>query len=145
MRLAARDGLSADYDRRNRRGSLIVLLGVALAFALTRRGGARPESFPAAKSWTLDAGEEFSTLGEPERCDLVFALAAFGDERSRALLERALGDPSEAVCLAAARALAKRRPTRTRSRGIFKRIRASARDASHKRWNCLRSAATASC
>lgn len=60
-----------------------------------------------AQSWTLDAGEEFSTLGEAERCDLVFALAAFDDERSRTTLEGALEDPSEAVCLAAARALAK--------------------------------------
>lgn len=84
-----------------------MLLGIALAFALTRRGGARPESSPAAQSWTLDAGEEFSTLGESERCDLVFALAAFDDERSRTTLEGALEDPSEAVCLAAARALAK--------------------------------------
>jgi hypothetical protein len=62
----------------------------------------------AAAQWTTAAGEEFANLSEAERCDLVFAFAALDDARSLELLERALEDPSEAVALAAARAVAQR-------------------------------------
>lgn len=58
--------------------------------------------------WTAAAGSEFATLSEAQRCDLVFAFGALDDERSRLLLERALGDPCEAVALAAAHALGRR-------------------------------------
>ena len=83
------------------------LLAIVLALLFTRRGRAQAPSLPAPATWAQSAGEEFASLGDSERCDLVFALAAVDDEPSRSLLERALGDPSDAVCLAAARALAK--------------------------------------
>ena len=51
---------------------------------------------------------EFSSLGEAARCDMIFAVSALDDERSAALLEYALDDPSEAVVLAAARGLRER-------------------------------------
>lgn len=60
----------------------------------------------ATTDWTNEAGTEFSGLGESARCDLVFAVAALGDDRSTHLLEFALQDPNEAVALAAAHALA---------------------------------------
>jgi hypothetical protein len=59
----------------------------------------------ATTDWTNEAGEEFAGLSESARCDLVFAVAALDDERSEHLLEHALGDPAEAVALAAAHAL----------------------------------------
>jgi HEAT repeat protein len=58
--------------------------------------------------WTTQAGEEFAGLSESARCDLVFAVADLRDERSQQLLLHALDDPSEAVVLAAAHALARR-------------------------------------
>jgi hypothetical protein len=60
----------------------------------------------ATTDWTSEAGEEFAGLSENARCDLVFAVAALDDERSQQLLEHALSDPSEAVSIAAAHALA---------------------------------------
>ena len=60
----------------------------------------------ATTGWTNEAGQEFADLSESARCDLVFAVAALDDERSEHLLEFALGDPTEAVALAAAHALA---------------------------------------
>ncbi len=86
--------------------SLLALLGVVLALVFSRRNQERPNA-AATQPWAEAAGAEFAALTEAERCDLVFALAAVDDEPSRTILERALGDPSEAVCLAAARALAK--------------------------------------
>lgn len=59
-------------------------------------------------AWTMQAGEEFAGLSEPERCDLIFATFDLHDERSSALLAHALRDPSEAVALAAAHALQRR-------------------------------------
>ena len=50
-------------------------------------------------------GHEFAGLNASARCDLIFAVAALEDERSRELLEQALDDPSEPVALAAAHAL----------------------------------------
>jgi hypothetical protein len=55
--------------------------------------------------------DEFAGLSESARCDLVFAVAALDGERSHPILEHALGDPSEAVALAAAHALTSQRQT----------------------------------
>lgn len=69
---------------------------------------------PAIEPWTPDAGwsaqagEEFATLSEAARCDLVFAVADLQDERAEGLLLHALDDPSEAVALAAAHVLERR-------------------------------------
>lgn len=62
-------------------------------------------------SWTAEAGEEFAGLSESARCDLIFAVSDLNDERSARLLEHALDDPSDAVALAAAHALARRGAT----------------------------------
>jgi hypothetical protein len=59
-------------------------------------------------AWTAQAGEEFATLSEAARCDLVFAVADLQDERAEGLLLHALDDPSETVALAAAHILEKR-------------------------------------
>ncbi len=59
-------------------------------------------------AWTAQAGEEFATLSEAARCDLVFAVADLHDERADGLLLHALDDPSEPVALAAAHILEKR-------------------------------------
>lgn len=66
------------------------------------------ETLQATTEWTHEAGDEFSHLSEAARCDLVFAVAALDDERSRQLLDHALSDPAEAVATAAAHALAGR-------------------------------------
>ena len=52
--------------------------------------------------WTSEAGEEFATLSEAARCDLIFAVADLQDECADGLLLHALDDPSEPVALAAA-------------------------------------------
>ncbi len=62
---------------------------------------------PANDGWAAQAGEEFGDLNEAARCDLAFALADLGDERSRRILQSALSDPSEIVALAAAHGLRK--------------------------------------
>jgi hypothetical protein len=59
-------------------------------------------------AWTAEAGEEFATLSEAARCDLVFAVADLHDERADGLLLHALDDPSEPVALAAAHVLERR-------------------------------------
>lgn len=66
------------------------------------------EPVAGGTEWTREAGEEFAELSESARCDLIFAVAELDDARSRQLLEHALDDPSEAVALAAAHALARR-------------------------------------
>jgi HEAT repeat protein len=58
--------------------------------------------------WTTQAGAEFAGLAESARCDLIFAVSDLQDERSQQLLLHALNDPSDAVALAAAHALARR-------------------------------------
>jgi HEAT repeat protein len=58
-----------------------------------------------AKKMLVPALDDEFALAEPERIDLIFALGALGDESAIARLVRALDDPSEAVALAAARAL----------------------------------------
>ncbi len=62
----------------------------------------------ASTEWTAQAGEEFAGLSEAGRCDLLFAVSNLHDERSHQLLVHALDDPSDAVALAAAHALAAR-------------------------------------
>ena len=59
-------------------------------------------------TWAGDASGDFAGLSESERCDVAFAIGALEDDASQPLLERALGDPSEAVALAAAHALTRR-------------------------------------
>jgi len=95
----------------------IFAIGVALAvYALMaprrkaerERLEAQRAPLQAQTEWTLAVGQEFSTLSESARCDMIFALTALEDERSERLLEHALDDPSEAVALAAARALVTR-------------------------------------
>jgi hypothetical protein len=93
--------------------AIVLVVGVALGIytriaprrapspLLVREGG----PFYATTDWTNEAGEEFAGLSESARCDLIFAVAALDDERSQHLLEHALGDPAEAVALAAAHAL----------------------------------------
>lgn len=70
--------------------------------------------------WTNEAGSEFAGLGEPARCDLIFAIAALDDDASVRLLIHALDDPSQTVALAAAHALARS--------GRLDEVRAYARD-----------------
>jgi HEAT repeat protein len=66
------------------------------------------ERWTTTTDWTTQAGEEFAGLSESARCDLIFAVADLQDARSQQLLLHALDDPSEAVVLAAAHALARR-------------------------------------
>lgn len=68
----------------------------------------QPERWTATTDWTTQAGEEFAGLSEAARCDLIFAVVDLDDERSQQMLLHALDDPSEAVVLAAAHALARR-------------------------------------
>ncbi len=49
--------------------------------------------------------DDFANLSNAERCEFIFAVATLDDPSSLRLLERALGDPCEAVALAAAHAL----------------------------------------
>jgi hypothetical protein len=65
-----------------------------------------PKTVVVNADWSIDSGQTFSSLSEAGRCDLIFAVAPLGDERSKNLLVRALDDPSETVALAAAHALA---------------------------------------
>lgn len=94
---------------------LILVAGIALglyAWKAPRRApepvaaAVELERLNAATGWTSEAGEEFAGLSESARCDLIFAVGTFDDERSSRLLEHALDDPSEAVATAAAHALA---------------------------------------
>ena len=88
--------------------SLLVVLAIALTIVLRRRPAAAVYALPPpAENWLAPVGEDFAALSEAERCDLVFAVAALEDDKSEALLARALGDPSEGVALAAAHALAR--------------------------------------
>lgn len=59
-------------------------------------------------AWNQGTEADFGSLPEAARCDMIFAVSALDDERSAQLLEHALGDPSETVALAAARALKER-------------------------------------
>ena len=95
----------------------VFLVGVAVGLyawlAPRRRPVAAEPSKPIAPfepnlSWTTEAGDEFAGLSESARCDLIFAVSDLNDDRSARLLEHALDDPSDAVALAAAHALARR-------------------------------------
>ncbi len=66
------------------------------------------EPWSATTDWTAQAGAEFAGLSESARCDLIFAVSDLQDDRSHQLLSHALDDPSDAVALAAAHALARR-------------------------------------
>jgi hypothetical protein len=94
----------------------IFVLGIALGayayFGPRKEGvvpGPRAElgALPATTDWAREAGDEFAGLSDSARCDFVFAIAALDDEKSHRLLGHALGDPSDAVALAAAHALAR--------------------------------------
>jgi hypothetical protein len=89
---------------------IVFAVGAALAayavFAPRRRLRGPAAAPQASADWASEADDEFADLSDAARCELVFAVAALGDERSRFLLERALDDPAEAVALAAAHALA---------------------------------------
>jgi hypothetical protein len=92
---------------------LIVVLGIgvalgAYAMLAPRRKIDAPAAVPEPPftNWAKEAGDDFDGLSDSARCDLVFAMAALDDERSRRLLEAALDDRSEAVAMAAAHALA---------------------------------------
>jgi hypothetical protein len=81
---------------------------VALGLFALRRKRPLPVPVPQTPAWTDAAGSEFAALSEAERCDLIFAIEALDDEKSKRILESALADSSDAVALAAARALARR-------------------------------------
>ena len=98
----------------------VFLIGAALgAYAIfapkkvaSVAAGDKPESLEAADElpddrFTHEAASEFAGLNEAARCDMIFAVAAIDDERSRRLLIHALDDPSNTVALAAAHALAR--------------------------------------
>jgi hypothetical protein len=96
---------------------IVFLIGVALgayAWLAPRPATVKTEPLPPIQpwngntEWTSEAGDEFAGLSESARCDLVFAVADLRDERSQQLLLHALDDPSDAVALAAAHALARR-------------------------------------
>jgi hypothetical protein len=94
-----------------------VAVGIGIVFviiATMRKRRPSPELAIASTSpghsasWTASEGDDFATLTEAARCELIFALQDLpGDERT-ATLRAALDDPSEIVALAAATALAAR-------------------------------------
>ncbi|HEY3674393.1 MAG TPA: hypothetical protein VGK84_00215 [Candidatus Tumulicola sp.] len=61
-----------------------------------------------AASWTIAEGDDFATLSEAARCDLIFAIQDLPGEERAATLCAALDDPSEIVAFAAATALTAR-------------------------------------
>jgi|GEM_PF-1957858 len=96
---------------------LVLLVGIAVgvyawlaprATAQAAAPAAPRQPLQAGSDWTTEAGAEFAGLAESARCDLVFAVSDLDDERSQQLLLHALNDPSDAVALAAAHALARR-------------------------------------
>ncbi len=100
---------------------IILLAVVAVAVCVGAYAWFAPTKEPVAEAmpppiepwtpdagWTAEAGEEFATLSEAARCDLVFAVADLQDERADGLLLHALDDPSEPVALAAAHVLERR-------------------------------------
>lgn len=97
--------------------AVAAIAGVTYAMMAPRRAAARREAaavrqpLHASSDWTHGAGDEFAGMSESARCDMIFAVADLGDDGSHALLEHALDDPSEAVALAAAHALATRGST----------------------------------
>ena len=99
--------------------AIVVVLVVAAAlagyamFAPRRKAEVTPRTPDRAPlhgdaGWNEATGQEFASMNEAARCDMIFAVAALDDDRSQQLLEHALDDPSEAVALAAAHALVSR-------------------------------------
>jgi len=89
-------------------GGIVLIAYVLLARRRTRVHGALALADPAERpTWTRQAGEGLGELSESARCDLVFAVGELDDDRSRRMLVHALADPSSAVSLAAAHALAR--------------------------------------
>jgi len=98
--------------------ALLVVVAIASVMVLRRRRTDVYALPPPAATWVTPVGEDFGTLSEAERCDLIFAIAALEDDTSEALLARALGDASEGVALAAAHALARRGGVETLERHL---------------------------
>jgi hypothetical protein len=91
--------------------AIVAVIGLVLWLMPRRKESGRALDGPQLHS---DAHwDEFAGLSESARCDLVFAVAALDGDRSHPILEHALGDPSEAVALAAAHALTSQRQTGT--------------------------------
>lgn len=93
---------------------ILLIAGLALiAYVLPSRRRTRvplrndPRDLDQGAAWTKQAGEELGELSESARCDLVFAVGELDDDSSRRMLVNALADPSSAVSLAAAHALAR--------------------------------------
>lgn len=89
-----------------------VVLGVYAVIAPRRSSGQptvldriEPKPLAVSTDWSIDSGQTFASLSEAGRCDLIFAVAPLGDDRSKNLLVCALDDQSETVALAAAHAL----------------------------------------
>lgn len=87
--------------------AIAAIAAIAIAALAMRRRFRAPVAVPRPP-WTDAAGDEFSDLSEPARCDMAFALSALDDPASLRVLESALSDPSETVALAAAHALLRR-------------------------------------
>jgi hypothetical protein len=91
--------------------ALVLAIGLVLLLMPRRKETQRVALDAPALQSDAHWGDEFAGLSESARCDLVFAVAALDGERSHPILEHALGDPSEAVALAAAHALTSQRQT----------------------------------
>lgn len=91
--------------------AIVAVIGLALLLVPRRKETTRIALDAPPLSSDTHWGDEFAGLSESARCDLVFAVAALDGERSHPILEHALGDPSEAVALAAAHALTSQRQT----------------------------------
>ncbi len=94
------------------------VLGIYALLAPRRNAEKAPVEVPRQDlrvdtAWNAATQAEFDSLPEAARCDMIFAVSALEDERSAQLLEHALSDPSEAVALAAARALKERGSSET--------------------------------
>jgi hypothetical protein len=89
-----------------------ILLGAYALMAPRRRAepsrALQRDEDRSDSGWPESAGTEFASLSESARCEMIFAVSGLEGERAQRLLEHALDDPSEAVALAAAHALASR-------------------------------------
>jgi hypothetical protein len=92
--------------------AIVAVIGLVLLLAPRRKDSGRV-ALDAPQLRSDAQWDEFAGLSESARCDLVFAVAALDGERSHPILEHALGDPSEAVALAAAHALTSQRQADT--------------------------------
>jgi hypothetical protein len=92
--------------------AIVAVIGLVLLLVPRRRESGRV-ALDAPQLRSDAHWDEFAGLSESARCDLVFAVAALDGERSHPILEHALGDPSEAVAIAAAHALTNQRQSDT--------------------------------